>query len=266
MKYNVNQEIFDVLTPNSCYVLGLLASDGSVYGSRVALSLHEKDSSTIQRVAQILECKNKIYKKESIKNDKITTSNVVSFRCRPMIARLSELGIINNKSMKEVYQKELFIANDEDLQRSFIRGYFDGDGSFDKSYSLRIVGSENLLLDIKNIVRRFTNINIDKLLIKKKHKQLFELRCSGVSALKFLEWVYINKKQNFMLRKHEAFESRYNIYKKRLENIEEANSLRNSGLTFAEIATKMDIANPMSAYKLTKQYNKYKETGYLVIR
>ena len=55
-------------------------------------------------------------------------------------------------------------------------------------------------------------------------------------------------------------------YKKRLENIEEANSLRNSGLTFAEIATKMDIANPMSAYKLTKQYNKYKETGYLVIR
>src|SRR6266705_1942713 len=142
---NANYEFFDKLDSNSAYVLGWLMSDGCVYKNIIQLSIIDTDIVILKQIAKLLNYKNKIIKHTS-KSKGITKTVGIAFASKYMAEILFKLGVIPRKSMKEVYPQKLLNLNKENLHRSFIRGYFEGDGCVLKKVSLvKILGSKRIL-------------------------------------------------------------------------------------------------------------------------
>ena len=113
IKYSVNENVFDELTEEGAYWLGMLASDGSVHkkGNRVTLCLKASDREHIQKFIKFVEysglekfrwatCKNKKY-----------PNYYVSIGGKYIIKKLNTYGIVENKSNKDnsVYQLHILL-------------------------------------------------------------------------------------------------------------------------------------------------------------
>lgn len=126
-KYKINHNFFNIhnQTPESAYVLGLLASDGwvSKVDNCVCIELQQSDK-------QILIDINKVLKNERPIKDYTRASGFSNsklyFFSKQIKSDLSLYDIIPNKT----YYNTNFIKNIKyELYPDFIRGFFDGDGS-----------------------------------------------------------------------------------------------------------------------------------------
>jgi hypothetical protein len=114
-------DYFSVLErPRQAYVLGLLAADGNVFGSRVSIELHAKDGDLVELVRDELapEVDLRVRKRDS------RVFLVFSASSRELVSDLASLGVTERKSMTLQWPKALPTS----LARAFLLGYFDGDG------------------------------------------------------------------------------------------------------------------------------------------
>ena len=138
---HLNHEFFDVIdTHDKAYILGLAFADGNVSKSlkRWCIDLHERDESLLQETAKTIGIKTKSFpggrcKRLEVRSDK-------------QARRLSELGCLPNKT----YVHGPVIFPKGELERSFWRGFFDGDGSIDSNmqeglYNIKICSSHPVL-------------------------------------------------------------------------------------------------------------------------
>lgn len=132
-KYNVNENFFENIdTEEKAYWLGFLYADGYVRmkydrSGELKLKLGIKDKGHVELFSKSIESNHKI--KDFISDvivDKIKHSSMCS-----------SLSIYNTKIVKDLYihgctNKKTFTIRfpnlDKELERHFIRGYFDGDG------------------------------------------------------------------------------------------------------------------------------------------
>src|SRR5262249_48320028 len=103
------------------YLLGWIASDGSIRKGSITLAIHIDDAHTLSRLRDIVSKEILIKKK---KNHPIVYFDINSIRIQEMVCRA--LGIEPGKKDRTAGFPSL---GSDELTWAFIRGYFDGDGS-----------------------------------------------------------------------------------------------------------------------------------------
>ena len=152
---NVLTNFEKIDTEEKAYWLGFLYADGSV-GSKedkIELGLAEKDLKHIEKFKTFMNINNKISYREK------TKSYRMSFRSAKCKQDLIDKGCIPKKSLILDFPNENQVP--KELQRHFIRGYFDGDGSIStpkNSYGPRkngrtisFIGTQDFLQSIIDI-------------------------------------------------------------------------------------------------------------------
>lgn len=151
--------VFDKIdTEEKAYWLGFLFADGYVSKdprNEIEISLQLLDVEHLYKFKNFLKSKNRVILDYKVGRCRFVVTN------KHFKQTLKSLGCVNNKSLILEYPKI-----DKSLERHFIRGYFDGDGSLtyaktnknkdnDKiTISCSFIGTENFLSGIAN----FTNI------------------------------------------------------------------------------------------------------------
>jgi hypothetical protein len=256
-KYHINENYFDdINTDEKAWVLGLLASDGNVdtSNSKNIISISqsgENGQKIIEYVKNILESNNPIRQTKTTRQDAYS----ISFSSKNMVGSLSKYNIIPRKTDTYTFPD---IKNA--FYKSFIRGYFEGDGSVG-IYQTR----KNIYLLIASIygnyefiLKCFDNIPVAGLIQKKKNNKA-EIRWNGKNAFYFMQWLYENnelykdKKFNIFHEYIETYSNqRHFIYDKLKEEIRR---LLNECVEPMEISRKLQIPFQY-VYKWRKKWKK----------
>lgn len=207
--YKVNHNIFKEESERSFYLAGFIAADGCIRISktnkssnylnhRLVISLSSKDKEHLLLIRELLDSNNPIsdylvpLSKRNINWKDVWTSKL-SITSKMIVEDLAKFNIGPRKTFS--YEYPNWLVN-HPLNYHFMRGYFDGDGSFsintELSYdrlcaSLR--GTYNFLHTYKSIIERECNFKCKNNISKDKIPQL---RFKGKNALLLRDFLYSN--------------------------------------------------------------------------
>lgn len=198
-KYNVNEHYFDKIdNQNKAYILGLLYADGCNYKKKqtISLSLEEKDKDILEKIRiEIGSDKPLEYLDYSNKHDfGYTYKNQYRLLVfsKYMCNILEKHGVIPNKSLL------LDFPNiPKSLINSFVRGYFDGDGSISRgknvntNFNLTITSTNDFCVKLKEIVEEILMIHCG-ISDASNHNGITKVfTISGrIQVKKFMDWLY----------------------------------------------------------------------------
>lgn len=119
-----NKDYFKTQTHNMAWVLGFLASDGTISSSdnTIKIGLSAKDKEILEKIKDEIEIENKIV--ERVNKDGFDCVDL-HWTCKEHKEDLGKYGITPNKTFTIKPPVDL----DEKYYIDYIRGYFDGDGS-----------------------------------------------------------------------------------------------------------------------------------------
>lgn len=162
--YSLNEHAFDVIdTEEKAYWLGFLFADGynNEKKHRIEISLQQSDYGHLEKFKEFLETEVPV----KLYQTKGYTKAVFGITSRKLSESLAKIhGCVQAKTHIRFYP----IINDE-LNRHFIRGYFDGNGSFSHTtttedrWQISITGNKNFILVLKYILERQANVKETKL-------------------------------------------------------------------------------------------------------
>ena len=190
-KYKVNHKYFDVLNPESAYFLGLLAADGNVdkTRTRITLSICERDSEILDNIKSAISSTHPIKKTMSKCRGKQYPQMVFRFSSPYMCKTLEQYGIVPRKSL---HLK--FPPIDRKIIPSFIRGYFDGDGSVTitkaNNIFITILGTRSLLSEMKRHYNEHCQTSVGWV-TRHNQSRIFHFCIHGNPCGKsFFKWIY----------------------------------------------------------------------------
>jgi predicted DNA-binding protein YlxM (UPF0122 family) len=235
-KFEINEDFFDHIdSEEKAYFLGFLWADGCNHldGNYVSLSQSSKDREILVKLAALiykdnpeervvhLERVRESKAKMCVGEEKIEFVDYFTINSQHICKTLNAIGCTPAKSLTCTFPA----ISDPDLQRHFIRGYFDGDGSInssqnDKEYSSSFIGTKETMSSIKNIIASgcyvifgeptLANDNhgkFDENGEEIKTVNCYRLQLAGNQQIKtFGEWLYRDAKI-FMARKKVVFDA-----------------------------------------------------------
>jgi len=155
---SINDNFFNQIDTNDkAYLLGWIASDGHIGERGFKISIHQKDIE-ILNIFQKLICL-----EVPIRKFETDTSKMCSFEINSKQISKDLCLILNIKPGKKSNTVNFPILNTDHLHWSFIRGYFDGDGSINSQIKSKYPyakgniksNSDNML----NGIRKFCKLN-----------------------------------------------------------------------------------------------------------
>lgn len=183
-------------SPEASYFAGLIAADGNLKSDTPVVSLKLVDFPLMQRFSRFIGKLDSIptyyYGRE---NTPIYTVSVYS---REMYNSLLNLNIVPNKGNRNFAYPENLV-----MDRHFIRGVLDGDGTISRDENRVIIyGTQNLVKGIGNVLEK----NGISFSVRSHTESLWRIEITkGPSFRKaFLLWIYGNVPMEIMLeRKYE---------------------------------------------------------------
>ena len=177
-----------VTTPEQAYIVGLLAADGNVGGGhpRIIFGLQAKDAAHVRWVRDRLSPGANL----SVNADGFASLQVTS---RQMVADLARYGVVPRKSRIMTWPHHL-----GDLQRPYLLGYFDGDGSMylprDRHGTRRpgwnvCSGTEQFLIDMRAYILAVVGVRLQRI----QHRigaNLWQVSVTGAGAVILDEWLH----------------------------------------------------------------------------
>lgn len=252
LRYNVNDHFLDKMTYESAWLMGLLAADGCIIdGKRICIAQsHSAGKQLIKYVKNLLDFAGNIRHDMNVDNYFLQVTSPL------LVKQLNKYGIVSRKStiLKFPKMPEKFI-------KSFIRGYFDGDGSVgiynngkgSRNLIASFVGTEQFIFEC----RKYIPIKANPLKIK-RCQNLYELRWNGKKAIEFCNWLfssselfsYYKKKKfnDYMNKRNDKFTKYENVHKKVIDLYEQ-------GMIRWQIALKVkNFIAPRTVYKWIDLY------------
>lgn len=210
----VNHNYLDVINSDKkAYFLGFLIADGSLetpchsrYG-RISFNIQKEDSYILEEFKKELNSTNNIYIKYNNKGVK-NRKPQASFRFTSKIIfdlLISKYKILPSKTLnfKFIFPFETI---PEQYWGAFIRGFIDGDGSFEQHkgcFNFSLIGtSKNWLVQIGDIIRNKTKLNNKIYEIKGKTCNYFVIRFHADNENKFEK---IQKLNDFLYNNAEIY-------------------------------------------------------------
>lgn len=206
-KYISNEKFFDTIdTEEKAYTFGFFYADGNNYTGNgkkltyeISISLQEQDKYILEKFRDFLS-PNSILRFIDKKKDNINWNNQYKLIIHNKIIsqQLTNLGCVPAKSLILTFPKWLV---DPNLQRHFIRGYFDGDGTLCArkpkitghiAWEWGIISSDSFCENIKQYIELATKVNVSKRLANPKLNQITtNISVSGnLQIRKVLDWIY----------------------------------------------------------------------------
>lgn len=212
-KYSLNEDFFENIdNEKKAYFLGLLYADGCNFpeGTRVLISLTEEDKDILEEFKKIIGYNRPLYYKKNSGTFEGKPQYTLTISSKKISQDLEKLGMVKAKSLILKYPNI-----SKELNKHFIRGYFDGDGCITSSIPFRakrkfvksdvkwsIVGTKSFCKSVQEIL--IENISLTKTKIYKKNKIYYLEYKGGKQIKKIKEWLYDNS-TIFLKRKYDKF-------------------------------------------------------------
>ena len=217
-KYNINYDIFDMIdTEEKAYWLGFITADG--YNSGKYIRLDIQDEGHLEKLRDMIYPNKDMPIRTKVNKASGKTIYYLTIQHPKIVSDMIKFGIVKKKSHVTKYPKIKDIFN-----RHFIRGVFDGDGCLSSSkqtknylkYTFSIVGSESLILSIKEIIEQ-QNIKVGYGSCR-SIKRLYI--CGNQQIGRLLNWIYSDSSV-FLDRKFIKYKEliNYNKNKQKLDVI-----------------------------------------------
>lgn len=191
------------------YILGFFAADGCISKYEFKFAISSKDIDILEKIKKSMKSDVSIRTRPNITKYSKSDVSIFSISSVYLVNTLQNLGFTSNKTLECS-----FPDIPENLYLHFLRGYFDGDGSFSeytikgyKKYSLSICGTEDFLLSIKNILESKYNCKFNTKLSKRFDTEncCYSLNMSGKkNVLHLLNLLYTDS-TIFLDRKYNKF-------------------------------------------------------------
>ena len=177
----INHHYFDELNNENVYYLGFLAADGCVRPNRneIKIGLSSIDRQWLE------EFQNKLQSERTIK-DYITSKGFqvseLLFSSLNIKTELAKYSIVPNKTYKGITMNNI----PQQYKLAFIKGYFDGDGSFSINKNTKQCKID-IVSNTKNILQEINDFFNNKGHIYNHNKNNFCLEYSTLPSLRILE-------------------------------------------------------------------------------
>ena len=183
--YTVNESFFAVPNITNSYWAGFIAADGSVVRSNTSLKIElaNKDHDHLIKFRDVMMFTGHVYKRK--------TSVVILYGIPRVLDDLKSVFNITQRKSMTLQSPHI---SDEDHIRSYIRGYFDGDGSISKvssgnTYRLSVVsGSKDMIDWLESQIQKWSGIDCTGIYPDRNHWQL--VYGGSRQALSVLDWLY----------------------------------------------------------------------------
>jgi hypothetical protein len=167
-KYSLDKSVFDTITEESAYWMGILMSDGNISSGktgnpRIALTLAKVDYLHLVKFSKFLKCTNPILPKKKKYHGIIVLQYTLRFTSKHIAETLVAHGVVPRKSL---IARAIGLENN----RHFWRGVFDGDGYFKNkdgkdADKMILTGSNGLCAQFEEYIKM--NVPDAKVRIKK---------------------------------------------------------------------------------------------------
>ncbi len=213
-KYPINEQMFDKINNKSAYWLGFLYADGNcTTENRIRLQLSLKDKDVLNKFRNFMQSNTRPIK---LKDNNGYPACHFGFRSWRVHNRVKVYELTQRKEKRHRLHPDLL---QKGIRQHFIRGYFDGDGSFyvDKRGYLfaEITGYKPVIRDIKNCLVS-DGIISEKKKIVKNGPTVVRLRLSASEAVLLGKYLYKDAFY-FADRKHTIYKN----HVERLNNLTE---------------------------------------------
>lgn len=142
-KYSVNLDFFkEINTEAKAYILGFIAADGHVDGTKYSfvIALKDSDYELLEKIRDAMGSTHPIVQHIPATNPYKKSTNQNLEKCslaingKELVTPLIQMGLVGNKTYS--LSGDIIKYVPEHLIRHFLRGYFDGDGciSLEKRY------------------------------------------------------------------------------------------------------------------------------------
>lgn len=202
-KYVINDSYFDNIdNEDKAYFLGFLAADGTIQpDGSIKIALSTVDKELLIKFQKVLETNYPI--RDSITKDGFNVSTFV-FRSSKIREQLAKYNIVRNKTYSYSFPENL----EQNYILSFIKGYWDGDGTICISggypraslCSYRKVFLETVINKLENIYG-IPSVKV----LKKKDSNVWYFQYSKKSSEKLYRLFYKNSSYLFLERKYSKF-------------------------------------------------------------
>lgn len=222
-KYNLDETYFENIdTPNKAYILGFLYADGSNNKSKqtVSMSLQEEDKYILERMQKEVKSEKELEFIDYTDKHDLGYTYKNQYRLLFFSKRISEslesIGMVPNKSL--VLE---FPDIDSKFYPHFIRGYFDGDGSFCPHYSktgkfqplITFTSTNNFCIKLQEILINELGIAGGNIYDASCHNGITKvLSISGaIQTKKILDWMYTDTDM-YLERKYIKYRDAFDNY------------------------------------------------------
>ena len=182
-------------SPEFAYAIGLLVTDGSLSKDGRHINFTSKDLDLIETFKKCLHLENKVGTKTGYR--RIKNIFQIQFGDVNFYRFLLSIGLMPNKT--KILKK---IAIPEEYFFDFLRGHFDGDGSFNSYWDPRwkssfmfymnfVSASENHIKWLRNGI--FETLQIRGHVSKARLSSCYQLRYAKKESLKLLDKLYYRK-------------------------------------------------------------------------
>ena len=219
-KYSLNEEYFDVIdNQNKAYYLGLLYADGcnNVQRYAIHLDLQIDDREIIEKFQSDI-CSNRPLR-EVIKHDSHIGDRIIKGEnVKPQIClELSSKHLSESLEKQGMVQNKSLILTFPDIPKSlyshFIRGYFDGDGSF-YTFSdngllrcgFKIISTLDFCNSVNKIFNEQLGIDLSVQLAHPNENTITSVlqTLSKKNVIKIMDWLYCDANR-YLERKHSKY-------------------------------------------------------------
>lgn len=229
--YPIREDFFDVIdAQEKAYFLGFLYADGgnNKEANFVRIDLARKDKDILEKLSSLIylenplqHIKNQDRKKEYKGQEVVYYTSYFNINSKHICHKLEELGCPATKSLIITFPKWLI---DPELQRHFIRGYYDGDGGVSltdiktRSAHTKLISTIEFCQSMAKIIEAQTKIQFGKPYNDVENKNVYTIRLAGNRKIAhFLNWLY---KDSII-----HLDRKYKLYKELLEKNEETDKL-----------------------------------------
>lgn len=224
---NYNNEFSTIDTFEKAYLLGLFYADGCLSDNTASVSIIKEDAYILEELRVLFPFFNlRDYKQRN------SHMSILSKGSKHICSDLIKHGLCTRKSFEN---KELlrYPVLSQELMGSFIRGFFDGDGSVytpNSRLNIKIVElvsvSHNFILHLKErlAILGIHSIFSERLPNKDRKQILYRLLISKSSeVIKFRELIYSDKSTIYMKRKKDRLNNLALLSDSRKKDINDLN-------------------------------------------
>lgn len=192
-QHTVNESYFEKIdTHNKSYFLGWIASDGNIMPKgKLRIQIQDGDSHVLEALKKDIEYTGEIFNLKAV-NERCKPQVLLNIDRIKIVNDLALLGLGPNKSLTLTFPT--FEQVPEEFFSSYLRGFFDGDGSIsvrpNGTTIVCAVASTDIFCQALSDYMKTLDIHFGKFYYRRPGKPTGSMFLNKENSIKFLKYIY----------------------------------------------------------------------------